>query len=415
MRSRKLASPSISNFFKQLLWVSAIVGYLARFVVTPYRHPYFTSSRRPRHLGNAWRGYGTRKSDTWRGTSASELCTRVEMEPEQGPSRTPFNAGSLPEESACLQRERWEANLNSKKIPTEWMNALVMNYLTTQGHAAAAATFERETGTPQILNPESTAVRMKIRQAIERDGNPAEAIDQVVDVNPEIVEERPELLFRLKKQEFIELVKQKKTDTALRFAEEELARRVEGDEGLLRELESAMALLLFDEPENSPLGQFLSESYTHETADLLNASILASETKAGDGRSRLPVMLHLLLWLEARANEVVKKEWGNEDTPNASELSYVPRIRLDGHFGTEENRSGRRPDGTAVDAVNLSEPNKAIDAVDAVELQHALDYANTVFGAAEVSRRDRAGATGRAAGTTGVDMDISEEEDGNAE
>ena len=139
-------------------------------------------------------------------------------EERNAPGREPHQVASLPVGSACLQRGQWEANLNSKKIPTEWMNALVMNYLSTQGHAAAAATFERETGTPQVLNPESTAVRMQIRQSIERDGNLADAIDRVVDVNPEIVEERPELLFRLKKQEFIELVKEKRTDEALQPA-----------------------------------------------------------------------------------------------------------------------------------------------------------------------------------------------------
>ncbi len=279
---------------------------------------------------------------------------------------------SAPEEhhhatgSACLQRRQWEANLNSRKIPTEWMNALVMNYLATQGHAAAAATFERETGTPQVLNPESTAIRMKIRQSIERDGNPAEAIDRVVDLNPEIVEERPELLFRLKKQEFIELVKQKRTDEALRFAEEELARRVEGDEGLLRELESAMALLLFEEPEKSPLCHFLSQGYTHETADLLNESILASETRAGDGRSRLPVMLRLLLWLEARAEEVAKNEWGSDET-RASGLSHVPRIRLESEAG-----------------------------------EGSLDWSGTVFGAAGQ-------APEQAGGEDMDDMDVSEQ------
>jgi hypothetical protein len=271
--------------------------------------------------------------------------------------------------SSRLTRSAWESNLNDKKIPTEWMNALVMNYLTTQGHASAAATFERETGTPQILNPESTAVRMKIRNAIERDGNPAEAIDQVVDVNPEIVEERPELLFRLKKQEFIELVKQNRTDDALQFAEKELARRVEGEEGLLRELESAMALLMFEDPINSPLGHYLGDAYRQETADLLNASILASETRAGDGRSRLPSMLRLLLWLEARAEEVVKKEIDAAGGEPSSGLSFVPRIALGvTDVGNERDRG------------------------------HAIDYANMVFGSAEGQ------------GADGADMDISEEE-----
>ena len=300
-------------------------------------------------------------------------------EERNAPGREPHQVASLPVGSACLQRGQWEANLNSKKIPTEWMNALVMNYLSTQGHAAAAATFERETGTPQVLNPESTAVRMQIRQSIERDGNLADAIDRVVDVNPEIVEERPELLFRLKKQEFIELVRQNRTDEALEFAERELARRVEGDEGLLRELESAMALLLFEDARSSPLGQYLSEEYTHETADLLNASILASETRAVDGRSRLPHMLHLLLWLEARANDAVKKELSGSDDV----LSYVPRIAL----------------GTAGDGDDEQRPT--------------IDYEHALF-SSEAAR-----AAGRGDGSDGdgdgVGMDVDSDEDGDEE
>jgi hypothetical protein len=276
---------------------------------------------------------------------------------------------SLP---SLLTKSSWESNLNAQKIPTEWMNALVMNYLTTQGHASAAATFEKETATPQILNPESTAVRMKIREAIETSGNPGEAIDHVVDVNPEIVEERPELLFRLKKQEFIELVKKNKVNEALVFAERELARRVEGDDGLLRELESAMALLLFDDPAKSPLGHFLSDGYTSETADVLNCAILASEASAGDGQSRLPNLLHLLLWLENRADEVVRKdrEAGAGERPVGTGKSYVPRIVLESENGYAGN---------------------------------ALDYENSVFGGGDAG-------TGQ---FERVDMDISEEEEGD--
>ena len=132
-----------------------------------------------------------------------------------------------------------------------------------------------------------------------------------------------------------------------------------------------MALLLFEEPEKSPLGHFLSHGYRHETADLLNASILASETRAGDGRIRLPVMLRLLLWLEARADEVVKNEWGNDET-RASGLSHVPRIRLGGEV--EEG---------------------------------SLGWSETVFGGAA----DAAGAAGAAGAGGREDMDMSEQED----
>lgn len=202
-----------------------------------------------------------------------------------------------------LGNTAWRKRLKSVNIPTEWMNTLVMNYLTTQGHARAAEQFQAETGTPQVLEPEGTKVRMMIRQALER-GLPAEAIDQVVDLNPEIVEERPELLFRLKKQEFIELVGQGKTEEALEFAEHELARRIEEDASLLKELESAMALLLFEDPWKSPLEHLLGTSYRKETADELNNAILSSETK--DGVSRLPHLIHLMMWMQNRSNDLVR-------------------------------------------------------------------------------------------------------------
>lgn len=225
----------------------------------------------------------------------------------------------------------------------------------------------------QIRTCNSLLARLLIRQP----ANPPTQY-QVVDVNPEIVEERPELLFRLKKQEFIELVKKNRTDEALEFAERELARRVEGDEGLLRELESAMALLLFEDAKKSPLAHFLSDEYTHETADLLNASILASETRAGDGRSRLPAMLHLLLWLEARANEVVKKDLAGSDIAGDAEplanmgLSYVPRIPL------------------AMDSISGGSG----------EERPAVDYARTVF--ASMAAREQPDR---------VEMEISDDDD----
>jgi len=201
-----------------------------------------------------------------------------------------------------IAHSAWKKRLKSVKIPTEWMNALVMNYLTTQGHARAAESFEAETGTPQVLKPEGTNIRMKIRHALER-GRPSDAIDQVVDLNPEIVEERPELLFRLKKQEFIELVSKGEYEKALEFAEEELAKRIEEDASLLKELESAIALLLFDDPKQSPLSHLLDASYRKETADELNNAILSSETK--NGVSRLPHLIHLMMWMHSRADSLV--------------------------------------------------------------------------------------------------------------
>lgn len=216
--------------------------------------------------------------------------------------------------SEGLSKDSWSSSLKSVKPPTEWMNALVMNYLTTQGHARAAEQFHAETGTPMALNPEGTRIRTVIRQSIEG-GRPEEAIDKVVDLNPELLEDNPGLLFRLKKQEFIELVGKGKTEDALEFAEKELAGRVEDDDFLLKELETAMALLLFDDPSKSPLSHLLGEEYRKETADKVNSAILSSETD--QGTSRLPRLIHLLAWYQDRS-------------PEGSALAKpVPRIRIE--------------------------------------------------------------------------------------
>jgi len=223
-----------------------------------------------------------------------------------------------------ISHSAWKKRLKSVNIPTEWMNALVMNYLTTQGHARAAESFQAETGTPQVLKPEGTNIRMMIRHALER-GRPADAIDQVVDLNPEIVEERPELLFRLKKQEFIELVGKGKYKEALEFAEQELAKRIEEDESLLKELETAIALLLFDDPKKSPLAYLLDPAYRKETADELNNAILSSETK--NGVSRLPHLIHLMMWMQRRANDLMLPVFGkNSKDDSSKEIHIIPWV-----------------------------------------------------------------------------------------
>ena len=66
--------------------------------------------------------------------------------------------------------------------------------------------------------------------------------------------------FSFQQQHLIELIRSKNIESALDFAQTHLAERGEENPEILAELERTLALLAFDEPENSPFGDLLHPS-----------------------------------------------------------------------------------------------------------------------------------------------------------
>lgn len=97
------------------------------------------------------------------------------------------------------------------------------------------------------------------------------------DLNPEILDTNPRLFFRLQQQQLIELIRQGKIDDALQFAMEELAPRGEENKEFLEEIEKTMALLAFEDMEQSPVKELLDNVQRQSTASELNAAILESQ------------------------------------------------------------------------------------------------------------------------------------------
>ena len=62
-------------------------------------------------------------------------------------------------------------------------------------------------------------------------------------------------------QHLIELIRERKVEAALTFAQTHLAERGEENETMLGELEKSLALLAFDNPEASPFGELLHPSH----------------------------------------------------------------------------------------------------------------------------------------------------------
>ncbi|XP_074269921.1 protein GID8 homolog isoform X1 [Silene latifolia] len=199
-----------------------------------------------------------------------------------------------------ITKEEWEKKLSDVKIRKEDMNKLVMNFLVTEGYVDAAEKFRQESGTEPDIDLATITDRMAVKKAVQC-GNVEDAIEKVNDLNPEILDTNPQLFFHLQQQRFIELVRNKKIEEALEFAQEELAPRGEENQSFLEELEKTVSLLAFEDASNSPVGNLLDISQRLKTASEVNAAILTSQSHEKD--PKLPYLLKMLLWAQNQLDE----------------------------------------------------------------------------------------------------------------
>ncbi|KWU40991.1 hypothetical protein RHOSPDRAFT_23807, partial [Rhodotorula sp. JG-1b] len=237
--------------------------------------------------------------------------------------------------------EEWSKRLADVNVSKDDLNALVANYLFTEGYLSAAENFAREAGlattataaTPSSLNGasstaatstpsydvESIKTRMEVRRAVLK-GDVEVALDKVVDLDLEILDLDPSLHFHLLQQHLIELIRVQEIPTALAFAQNELAPLAEEHPRFLKELEKTMALLAFELPTMGgadPAGEatassslppmpaaissLLDPSQRLRTAWELNAAILNAQGHASE--PKLPGLMAIMNWGEGLLNE----------------------------------------------------------------------------------------------------------------
>jgi len=179
-----------------------------------------------------------------------------------------------------------------------------MNYLVVEGYKDAAEKFQKESGTDPGVQLDLITERTAIRQAIQR-GQIEAGIERVNNLNPQILERDPKLVFHLKQQRLIELIREGDIDKALLFAQEEMAPTGEQNPEFLEELEKTMSLLAFEDTTKSPseLSLLLDNSQRHKTAGELNAAILTSQ--AQEKQPKLTTLLRTLLWSQQHLSQKV--------------------------------------------------------------------------------------------------------------
>ncbi|KAK3101452.1 hypothetical protein FSP39_003676 [Pinctada imbricata] len=184
---------------------------------------------------------------------------------------------------------------NSNKLIMNYLvtgnsNKLIMNYLVTEGFKEAAEKFRVESGVQPSIDLDQLDERIKIREAIQC-GKIEEAIALVNNLHPELLDNDRYLYFHLQQQHLIELIRDKHVEAALEYAQTHLSERGEENPEILSELERTLALLAFENPEDSPFGELLHPSQRQKVASELNAAILET-----DSTPNLANLLKLLLW-----------------------------------------------------------------------------------------------------------------------
>ncbi|GLC39432.1 Glucose-induced degradation complex subunit [Pleodorina starrii] len=194
----------------------------------------------------------------------------------------------------------WEQKLAAVRVPKNDMNRLIMNFLVTEGYVEAARMFEKESGTAPGVDLDAITDRMEVRRALQG-GDVEAAMERVNDLDPEILESQPKLFFHLQQQRLIELIRAGDVESALDFAQENLAPLAEENSEFLEELERTVALLAFEDTKSCPVGDLMEVAQRQKTASELNAAILQSQ--AQEREPRLPVLLKVLLWAQAQLDE----------------------------------------------------------------------------------------------------------------
>jgi hypothetical protein len=203
-------------------------------------------------------------------------------------------------EKKLFTPEDWAIYKTSFNPTRDQLNKLVMNYLHSTGSLEAAQLFSKETSV-QLPNDTYIERRDQVRQAILND-----QIDEVIrivnETSSELFVKNPKLLFKLRLQKLIWYIKENKVIEALAYGQEILAPAAKDNPEMIKELEKALSLIVFNNIENSPLAELTSPLYKLIIADEVNKELLKIE---GKEKCDLGLAVKTLKWLEGKVEKHV--------------------------------------------------------------------------------------------------------------
>ncbi|KAI1172538.1 ran binding protein in the microtubule-organising centre [Nemania sp. FL0916] len=195
------------------------------------------------------------------------------------------------------------------KTPKNDINALILDYLTVAGYPNAAAKFSSEANLQPQQPTSAIQQRLRIQKFIHK-GEIENALQELNEIYPSILDSDDSLLFALLRLQLVELIRScnnsadRDISTALKFAQTKLGPKATMKPEFLEDLEKTMSLLVFphDKTLDPSLSALLQPSLRRDVADKVNRAILEYQ------RQRKETAIRQLVQMRVWSEDVTRKE-----------------------------------------------------------------------------------------------------------
>ncbi|CAD8057409.1 unnamed protein product [Paramecium sonneborni] len=193
-----------------------------------------------------------------------------------------------------ISAEDWHHNQNNIVIPKAKMNELVLNFFIVEGYRDAAIEFSKEAGI-QLSNKELDKMieRIEIKKNI-LNGEIDSALEKVSMSN------NKQILFKLKMQKLIELIKNNELDQAISYAQNQIIEFLKDQPHLIDETEKAMSLLAYKDLGKCPLSHLTQNSQRIKVASEVNQQLF--QDSQGNEQAKLTILMKILQWAQEILN-----------------------------------------------------------------------------------------------------------------
>ena len=228
-----------------------------------------------------------------------------------------------------ISNEKWMKEIKSQKISKDKMNQIIANYLFLQGYCTPLKQFIAETKIKFDFDENLLNQRYLIRQLITTN-QIEKAINEINLIDKKILEENKIIYFVLQRQILLNYIKDNKLQEALIFAKDTLLPLSQGDEFLFKELEKTMGLLAYENINDAPEKELITDKFLEKIATKMNLVILNYLS----GNKMINLNLDLLIKLTMYIQQELKKEIS---FPNITSLAPMTFSEVGQNHKEEDN------------------------------------------------------------------------------